>query len=522
MLAAITCDDFVDHGRFGYPVEDMYMLAYQRVRYVGDAIAAVAAETEDALQAGLEAIVVELERCPVYLIRWPHCNPSADCRRAPWDAPEMPRGNLLTRYIVRKGEPDAVLADCAVTLDEEYSTMHQEHAYIETEGALAVPWPGGKGVTVYASCQSPFVNRNNLCRVLGLPEGDVRVIQPQVGGAFGGKDDLMYQTSGQVARLALLTGRPVRMTFDREESMIASYKRDAMQMRIQIGADRDGTLRASKIHAVVDSGAYAAITPFTAWRSSIHAMGPIATTPAMWTRMWPIRTTVTRAHFAALATPRCALASNRRWTNWPASWAWIRSTCACTIACALATRHRTASRLATMWHWPNVWNRCASYPIGIASEPISRRRSPNLGSGEMRRGIGVAAVFHGMSLGAEGADFAVGTLTINDDYSLTLTSGLTDYGTGSRTVFTLIAAETLGLEPERIKMPRPDTEYGDRQRPDGSLARDGVGRQCHTRHGHATRQLVDARSRRSLELPGRSSHASRRALHRPDRRAGFV
>jgi len=106
--------------------------------------------------------------------------------------------------------------------------------------------------------------------------------------------------------------------------------------------------------------------------------------------------------------------------------------------------------------------------------------------GALRPGIGVAAVFHGMSLGAEGADSAVGTLTINDDYSLTLTSGLTDYGTGSRTVFTLIAAETLGLRPERIRMPRPDTESAIDSGPDGSLARDGAGRQCHTRHGYAT------------------------------------
>ena len=77
-----------------------------------------------------------------------------------------------------------------------------------------------------------------------------------------------------MAKLALLTGRPVRMIFSREESMIASYKRDAMHMHIRWAPSRDGTLRASQIHALVDSGAYAAITPFTAWRSSIHAMGP--------------------------------------------------------------------------------------------------------------------------------------------------------------------------------------------------------------------------------------------------------
>jgi nicotinate dehydrogenase large molybdopterin subunit len=276
VLAAITCEDFVDHGRFGYPVQDMYMLAYQRVRYVGDAIAAIAAESEDALLAGLEAIVVDLEPLPGVFDPVAALEPGSPIvGETPWDAPNLPRGNLLTQYIVRKGELEAVWPGCAVTLDEQYSTMHQEHAYIETEGALAVPWPEGQsGVTVYASCQSPFVNRNNLCSVLGMGQEAVRVIQPPVGGAFGGKDDLMYQTSGQVARLALLSGRPVRMTFPREESMIASYKRDAMQMHIRLGADLDGTLRAAEIHAVVDSGGYAAITPFTAWRSSIHAMGP--------------------------------------------------------------------------------------------------------------------------------------------------------------------------------------------------------------------------------------------------------
>ena len=122
------------YGRFGYPVEDMFMLAHERVRYVGDAIAAIAAETNEALQAGLDAIIVELE--PLAGVFDPVAALQPDAAivgEQPWNAPDMPRGNLLTQYIVRKGEPDAVLADCAVTLDEEYSTMHQEHAYLETE-----------------------------------------------------------------------------------------------------------------------------------------------------------------------------------------------------------------------------------------------------------------------------------------------------------------------------------------------------------------------------------------------------
>lgn len=459
VLAAITGDDFVDHGRFGYPVQDMYMLAHQRVRYVGDAIAAVAAETEEALQAGLNAIVVELEPLPGVFDPVAALQPGTPIvGERPWEAADMPRGNLLTQYVVRKGEPEAVLSTCAVTLDEQYSTMHQEHAYLETEGALAVPWPSGHGLTVYAACQSPFANRGNLCRVLGLTEEDVRVIQPPMGGAFGGKDDLMYQTSGQVAKLALITGRPVRMTFPREESMIASYKRDAMQVHIQIGADRDGTLRASKIYAVVDSGAYAAITPFTAWRSSIHAMGPY--------------------RYEA-----CHVDTDVAYTNNGYSGAFRgfgnTEVCACIEQAVDELAHQLGMdpidfRLRNCLRPGDTTPH--GQPLGDdvalaecleqvrAASDWDRRRSEIEQSNaqnppsEIRRGLGVAAVFHGMSLGAEGADYAVGTLSVNDDYSLTLTSGLTDYGTGSRTVFTLIAAETLGLKPERIQMLRPDTD----------------------------------------------------------------
>jgi CO/xanthine dehydrogenase Mo-binding subunit len=458
VVAAITCEDFVNHGRFGFPVEDMYMLAYQRVRYVGDAIAALAAENEAALQAGLDAIIVELEPLPGVFDTRLALQPDAEIiGEQPWDAPETPRGNLLNHYIVRKGDAGAELDRCAAVVEEDYSTMHQEHAYIETEAALAVPLPNG-GVTVYAACQSPFVNRGNLLKTLGLGEEDVRVIQPPVGGAFGGKDDLMYQTSGQVAKLALLTGRPVRMLFSREESMIASYKRDAMKIHIRLGADADGTLRASKIHALVDSGAYAAITPFTAWRSSIHAMGPY--------------------RYEACAVDTDAVYTNNGYAG---AFRGFGNSEVCygieTAVDELAEklgidpiRFRLQNCLRpgdSTAHGQRLGDdvslaECLEQVRKLSDWDAKRAAFPGprapFAPGELRRGIGVAAVFHGMSLGAEGADAAVGTIQVNDDDSISLTSGLTDYGTGSRTVFTLIAAETLGLRPERISMPRPDTE----------------------------------------------------------------
>jgi CO/xanthine dehydrogenase Mo-binding subunit len=463
VVAAITSEDFVDHGRFGFPVADMFMLAFERVRYVGDAIAAVAAETEEALAAGLAAIELELEPLPAVFDPVQALQHDAPViGENPWDSPELPHGNLLTQYVVRQGNPEELLAECDVTLDENFSTAHQEHAYLETEGALAVPSPviDGKrvGVTVYSSNQSPYLNRDNLCRVLGLPAERVRAIQPQVGGAFGGKDDLLYQTSGQVAKLALITGRPVGMLFSREESMIASYKRDAMQMHIRLGADRDGKLRASAIHAVVDSGAYASITPFTAWRSSIHAMGPY--------------------RYEA-----CHVDTDVAYTNngYSGAFRGFGNSEVCAgieqaiddLAYGLEMdpidfRLRNCLRPGdSTAHGQQLGDDVALAEcldqVRRDSDWDRKRRAYShppsaAGPGLLRRGIGVAAVFHGISLGAEGEDFAVCRIAVNDDCTLTLSAGLTDYGTGSRTVYTLIAAETLGLQPGRIAMPRPDTK----------------------------------------------------------------
>ena len=268
--AVITSDDYFEQGLYGFPVKDKYMLAYQKVRYVGEAIAAVAADTPQAALAGIQAIICELEPLPAVFDPDHALDPDA-----PQIGPDRPDGkhpNFLDLLIVRKDNPLAELEKCPVVIDQRYTVGPQEHAYIEPEGVLAVPTREG-GVIVYAPNQSPFVNHGNLAMVLDLPHNLVRVIQPPVGGSFGGKDDIIYESSAQVAKLALLAGRPVRMIFSREESMIASYKRDAMRMRIRLGADRDGTLRACKFEGVLDSGAYASEATFTAWRASIHAMG---------------------------------------------------------------------------------------------------------------------------------------------------------------------------------------------------------------------------------------------------------
>ncbi len=449
--AVISTEDFFEHGRFGFPVSDQYMLAYQKVRYVGEAIAAVAAETPQAALEGIQAIMCELEFLPGLFDMERALEPDA-----PQVGPERADGrhpNFLDHHYVRQSDPLSVLERCPVVIDQQYSVSPQEHAYLETEGALAIPTPDG-GVTVYASNQSPFINQGNLAKVLNLPPNLVRVIQPPVGGSFGGKDDLNYQSSAQVAALALKTGQPVRMIFSREESMIASYKRDAMRIHIQLGADRDGTLQACKFEGRLDSGAYASQSPFTAWRASIHAMGAY-------------RYRACHVDVVSVYTNNGYAGAFRGFGNTEVCSAIEQAVDEMADALGIDPidfRLKNCLRLGDETPHGQMLKESMGLPECLETvrriSDWDRKRAAYAQQNlrEKRRGIGVAALFHGTSLGAEGADYAASTVEIHDDYSIVLTSGLTDYGTGSRTVFTLIAAEELGVHPESIRMLRPDTQ----------------------------------------------------------------
>jgi CO/xanthine dehydrogenase Mo-binding subunit len=450
VLAAISSADFFEHGNYGFPVKDQYMLAHEKVRHVGEAIAAVAAETPEAALAGVLAIVCELELLPgVFDVE---CALAVDAPQVGPDRSDDKHPNWLDVEYVRQGAPLALLEVCPVVVDECYTVGHQEHAYLETEGALAIPTPEG-GVVVYASNQSPFINQGNLAMVLQLPHSMVRVIQPPVGGSFGGKDDLNYESSAQVAALALKTQRPVRMTFSREESMIASYKRDAMHMHIRLGADASGRLRACKFEGLLDSGAYASQSVFTAWRASIHAMG-------------------------AYRYEACDVDITSVYTNngYSGAFRGFGNTEVCSaIEQAIDDMAEKLGQDPIDFRLQNCLRLGDETPHGqVLTESVGlsdcltavramsewdRKRRAYAGreDREIRHGIGVSAFFHGTSLGAEGADYAGSTISIERDYAITLTSGLTDYGTGSRTVFTLIAAEELGVKPERVHMLRPDT-----------------------------------------------------------------
>jgi selenium-dependent xanthine dehydrogenase len=239
----------------------------ETTRYVGDVLAAVAAETR--AQARAAAALVEVE----YEVLEPVTDPVAALRP---DAPRVHEaGNLLSTSVVRRGDVDAAFAGSAHVIADTFETQRIEHAFLEPEAALAVPERGPDGqprLRIHSPGQGAWEDRRQLAAMLGLPESAVRVSGVPTGGAFGGKEDLGVQ--GHAALLALSSGRPVSIALSRAESLRFHPKRHPMRLEYAIGADAEGHLTAVRARIIGDTGAYASVGAKVLERAAGHACGP--------------------------------------------------------------------------------------------------------------------------------------------------------------------------------------------------------------------------------------------------------
>ncbi|MGH7319794.1 MAG: molybdopterin cofactor-binding domain-containing protein, partial [Candidatus Rokuibacteriota bacterium] len=265
VVGVLTARDVPGENAYGIVVEDQPVFCDAVVRYVGDAVAAVVAETRADAAAGAAAVVVR------YRVREPLL--SADAAQQP-DAPSVhPNGNLLARPAVRRGDVARGLSGAAVVVDGTWQTQWIEHAYIEPEAGIAYRDADGTLVLV-VSTQTPYMDRDATARVLGVPPERVRVIQAVTGGGFGGKLDLSVQP--YLALAVTKFGRPVRCAFSREESVLATVKRHPYRTRFRLGADARGHFGAVEAEITGDTGAYASWGPTVITRACIHATGPYA------------------------------------------------------------------------------------------------------------------------------------------------------------------------------------------------------------------------------------------------------
>jgi 4-hydroxybenzoyl-CoA reductase subunit alpha len=253
---------------------DEYPLCVDRVRYVGDGVAAVAAIDEDTALRALDLIDVEYEELPAYFD--PHDALAAD-GRTPYihDArKEGWNGNVTKMVHLEFGEVEQGLEDADVVVEGEYFFEGTTHAPIEPHCAIG-QWDGVGRLTVWSATQVPHYLHRELARVLEIEQAQVRVIQPLVGGAFGGKSE-PFDLEFCVAKLAMVTGRPVKILYTREEVFYAHRGRHPFHMRYRTGATRDGRLTSVDARILLDGGAYASFGLVTTYYSGQLLCAPYA------------------------------------------------------------------------------------------------------------------------------------------------------------------------------------------------------------------------------------------------------
>ncbi|HEX2180694.1 MAG TPA: xanthine dehydrogenase subunit D [Rubrobacteraceae bacterium] len=261
--AVLTHEDVPGRKVYGMEVPDQPVLAWETVRYQGEAVALVAADHPETARRALEKISVEYE------VLDPLTDPEEAMKE---DAPRLHlSGNVLKRIDIVHGDVAAAEAEADVVVSGEYEVGMQDQAFLGPESGLAVP-DGQGGVDLYISTQWLHLDRDQVAESLGLEPDRVRLTLSGVGGAFGGREDLSMQI--HACMLALETGRPVKMVYNREESFYGHVHRHPCKLRYEHGATRDGELLYVKARLVFDGGAYASSSIAVCTNAATFACGP--------------------------------------------------------------------------------------------------------------------------------------------------------------------------------------------------------------------------------------------------------
>jgi CO/xanthine dehydrogenase Mo-binding subunit len=250
VVAVLTYKDVPGVNGFGIVVPDQPVLCHDKVRYLGDAVAVVAAETLEAAEQAAHLVEVQYDPLPVV---------SDPVEAMKPDAPKIhEKGNIQRHATVCVGEVEKAFREAAVVVENTYSTGRQMHMFLELEAGIGMLDDEGN-VVLYVGGQSPYRDQMQVSRALGIKPEQVRVISTPVGGAFGGKEENTVQI--HLAMLAMRTKRPVKMVWTREESGVAGVKRHPMIVNMKTAADRNGRLIANQVRIVADTGAYASLGP---------------------------------------------------------------------------------------------------------------------------------------------------------------------------------------------------------------------------------------------------------------------
>ncbi|GAB2807961.1 xanthine dehydrogenase subunit D [Streptomyces daliensis] len=274
VYSVMTHDDLPAKTHFGLEIHDQPVLAKDRVRYHGEAVAIVAADHPETARRAAAKIVVDYEELPPVHDEQSATGPDATLLHPGRDdhhAPHSPHPNVVHRQPVKCGDVASAKARADVVVRHDYEVGMQDQAFLGPESGLAVPAEDG-GVDLYIATQWLHVDRDQLAPVLGLPADKVRLTLSGVGGAFGAREDLSMQA--HACLLAMATGKPVKIVYNRYESFFGHVHRHPAKLTYEHGATSDGTILYMTARIVLDGGAYASSSPAVVGNAASLAVGP--------------------------------------------------------------------------------------------------------------------------------------------------------------------------------------------------------------------------------------------------------
>ena len=445
LVKVLTAADITGQNVYGvYPTgKDQPVFAEGYVRYRGEAICALVGDAETIAAIKEEDIPLEWEKLPALHGVTAALDPAAVQLHGACP------GNILVEGRLASGNVDAALAKSALVRSDRFQTAFVEHAYIEPEAGYAQRV--GDRLEIFATTQTPYMDRDEIALIMGLPLERVRIIPSAVGGGFGGKLDLSLQP--MIATAAWLLNRPVRCTYSRPESMASTTKRHPAAIEVAVGVSKDGKLSAVRFHGDFNTGAYASWGPTVANRVPVHAMGPYSV-PAVRCTSRAIYTNDTPAGaFRGFGVPQAAIALETILDDLaeelglcPFEFRYVN---------ALDKGSVTASGQKLE---ASVGLRACLDALRPQWQQLKREAAEfNQTSRHLRRGVGVGCGWYGIG-NTSLANPSIMRIGIARDGRITLYSGALDIGQGSNTIMMQICADALGVPLSAITLITGDTD----------------------------------------------------------------
>jgi aldehyde oxidoreductase len=481
--AVLTARD-IPVNRHGRAIQDEPVLAADRVRMIGDPVAAVVAVSEAVAAEAAARVRVRYEALPALA--------SPREALAPGAPPLHDGGNVLARQSIQRGDAEAGLARAEVTVQGTFTTSFVEHAYLEPEAALGLVDADGR-IVIHTGTAHPHLCRLEVSRAMGLPEQRVRVVAVALGGHFGGRVDVAMHCILGVAVRRL--GRPVRCVYTREESFTSTTKRHAFEIHGRLGAARDGGITGVRLDMTADSGAYASAGKSIITRAAVSGGGPYDIAD-VWLGGQSVYTNNTLAGaMRGFGAPQSTFALESlmdelagRLGMHPID---LRVRNALRPGSILATGFRVGEEAAVVETLEAVRPR---YDEAV------RRISELPRDGEVRQGVGVASMLFGIG-STTGERPSHADVELLPSGRVTVLAGATDAGQGSDRVLRGVAAQVLNVPLAEVDLVRGDTDLTrDTGSCTGSRLTFYVGNAVRTASGELRRAIIEAAGR-ELEAP---------------------